>query len=363
MKTRRVLEDFEPYSWETPTHEIAAAVGLRPDQIVRLDTNTSQYRPLAAMKELEKVLPAARLNDYPDTSYRRLAEGLARYTGKKTGNLVVTNGTDEGLDLVTKAFIDRGEEAVIPTPTYAMYGIDTQLMGGRIKTVPRTADFGLDVDGILGSVGPKTKLVFLCNPNNPTGNSSPVAEVERIVKESEVGVVVDEAYFELCGKSAVDLIDRYDNVVVCRTLSKGFSMAGVRVGYLVGNEEMVQELNKIRMPNSLSMLSIILAEAALADTTEMQRHVRATVRDRESLYGGLRELEELLTPYPSEANFILFRLRSARADVVHRRLLKTGLVLRNVGHLPGLKNCLRTTVGTPRINRRLLAELAGAAKN
>jgi histidinol-phosphate aminotransferase len=363
MKTRRVLDGFEAYGWETPTREIAAEVGLKPQQVVRLDTNTSQYQPVAAMRKLASVLREIRVNDYPDTSYHGLAEGLSRYIGKGLERIVVTNGADEGLDIVAKVFIDQDDEVVIPTPTYSMYRIGAQLMGAKVKQIPRRADFGLDVEKVLEAVGPRTKVIYLCNPNNPTGNFSPVADVERIAKESGAAVVVDEAYFEMCGKTAIDLTDRYENIIVCRSMSKAFSMAGVRVGYLVAKEETVAQLSKVRPPNSLSVLSVILGGAGLANLGEMRKNVRATVRERQSLFKRLTEMNESLTPFPSEANFILFKLRHARAGDVHRRLMERGLVLRNLSHVRGVENCLRTTVGTPQTNRRLLAELKRALEN
>ncbi|MDA4135167.1 MAG: histidinol-phosphate transaminase [Thaumarchaeota archaeon] len=363
MKTRRLLEGFEAYGWETPTREIAAKAGLKPEQVVRLDTNASQYRPSAAMKELARLLPKTSVNDYPDTSYHGLAEGLSRYTGKAPERIVVTNGADEGLDIVTKVFIDKDDEVVIPTPTYSMYGIGARLMGARVRTVPRKANFELDVEKMLEAVGPRTRLVFLCNPNNPTGNFSPLAEVERIAKESGVAVLVDEAYFEMSGKTAIDFTDSYENVIVCRTMSKAFSMAGVRVGYLVAKEETVTEMNKVRPPNSLSVLSVILGEAGLANLGEMRKNVRATVRERQRLYERLLDMKESLLTFPSETNFILFKPKHAGADRVHQRLMERGLVLRNLSHVRGVENCLRTTVGTPQTNRRLLVEMKRALEN
>jgi histidinol-phosphate aminotransferase len=285
---------------------------------------------------------------------------MSRYTGKGLERIVVTNGADEGLDIVTKVFIDQGDEVIVPTPTYSMYRIGAQLMGARVVAVPRRADFGLDVDRVLEAVGPRTRLIFLCNPNNPTGNFSPLSEVERIAKESGVAVLVDEAYFEMCGKTAIDLTDSYDNVIVCRTMSKAFSMAGVRLGYLVAKEETVLELNKVRPPNSLSVLSIILGEAGLANLGEMRKNVRATLAARRDLLRRLGEMEEAVTAYPSETNFVLLKPKRADANQVHRRLMEKGLVLRNLSHVLGAENCLRSTVGTPETNRRLLAELKKA---
>ncbi len=359
MKVRRLFEGFEEYGWETPSWEIAARVGLREDQIVRLDTNTSPFRPESALRDLGRVLGRMDVNQYPDTSYRSLRDGLSRYTGKDSGRFVVTNGADEGLDIIAKVFLDPGDEAIVATPTYSMYGIAASLMGAKVVGVPRGEDFSLDVDGILSSVRRRTKVIFLCNPNNPTADLSPIAAVERLAKESDVAVAVDEAYFEYCGTSAIDLTDRLENVIVCRTLSKAFSMAGVRIGYLVAGAETTRKLNVVRPPNSLSVLSLALGRFALAHVGEMRRHVRETVKERGRLVDMLAAIPGI-EPYPSKTNFVLFRLRKGDPDRVHERLMEKGLVVRNLSGVRGLEGCLRTTIGTPKVNERVVEELEDA---
>jgi histidinol-phosphate aminotransferase len=359
MRVRKLFRGFEEYGWETPSREIAARVGLSVDRIVRLDTNASPFRPEAALTDLGRVLDGLEVNQYPDTSYADLAEGLSAYTGKEADRLVVTNGADEGLDIVTKVLLDPGDQVVVPAPTYSMYRIASSIMGARVVSVPRRGDFGLDVEKMLGAVTKKTKAVFLCNPNNPTGNHSPEEEVERLARESGVAVVVDEAYFEFCGRSSIDLTDGLDNVIVCRTLSKAFSMAGVRVGYLVAKAETTRALNLVRPPNSLSVISLFLGRAALDHQDEMRRNVRTTVRERERLLKRLGEIKGV-EPFPSQANFVLFRVAGGDADAVHRTLMARGLVLRNLSRTKGVEGCLRTTVSTREVNDRLAEELENA---
>ena len=357
MKVRGLFDHFEEYGWETPSREIAARVGLPVGQIVRLDTNASPFRPSGALADLARAAEGLKVNQYPDTSYLDLREALSRYTGKGVERFVVTNGADEGLDIATKVLLDPGDEVVVPTPTYSMYRIAATIMGARVVSVERRPDFGLDVERMLAAVGPRTRAIFLCNPNNPTGNLSPIEEVERLAG-SGVAVVVDEAYFEYCGRSAIDLTDRLENVVVCRTLSKAFSMAGVRVGYLVAKDETTKVLNAVRPPNSLSVISLFLAQAALTDhREEMRRDVEATVGERGRLLRSLAEIEGVRT-HPSETNFVLFSVPEAEA--VHSRLMSKGLVLRNLSRNRGTEGCLRATVATPEVNERLVAGLRDA---
>jgi histidinol-phosphate aminotransferase len=356
MKIRKALESFEAYGWETPTYEIAEKTGLKVGDIVRLDTNTSPFKPKLALSALARKLKQADVNEYPDTSYHALRQALSAYTGKDLERFVVTNGADEGLDIITKVLLDPEDEVVIPTPTYTMYRIVSQIMGAKVKVVERNSDFSLDLESMLGAVGKRTKIIFLCNPNNPTGNFSPEKEVETLAKESGAVVAVDEAYFEYCGRSAIDITDRLDNVVVCRTLSKAFSLAGARLGYLAAKRETVDKLNLVRPPNSLSVISLMLGQTALTRLGEMKKHVGATVKERARLLDGLRGIAGV-EPYPSVTNFILFRVKRGDAGKVHTKLMQKGLVLRNLSQVRGVENCLRTTVGTPEVNDRLLVEL------
>jgi histidinol-phosphate aminotransferase len=166
-------------------------------------------------------------------------------------------------------------------------------------------------------------------------------------------VLIDEAYYEMCGKTAIDLTDRYENAIICRTMSKAFSMAGVRVGYLVAKKETVDVMNKVRPPNSLSVLSVTLGEAGLANLDEMRKNVKTTVKERKRLFDRLSEMRSL-TAYPSETNFILIKPKNGRAEEVHKKLMKKGLVLRNLSQVRGVENCLRSTVGTAQTNDRLV---------
>jgi histidinol-phosphate aminotransferase len=356
MRVRKILGRFEEYGWETPSWEIASRVGLRPEEIVRLDTNASPFRPAHALRALRRALEGIEVNQYPDTSYLAFREALSDYTGKGLERFVVTNGADEGLDIASKVLLDAGDEVIVPTPTYSMYRVVSTIMGARVVAVPRRADFSLDVDAMLGAVTKRTRAVFLCNPNNPTGTYTNLDEVRRLAKESGVAVVVDEAYFEFCGGSSIDLTDRLDNVIISRTLSKAFSMAGVRVGYLVAKAETIKTLNLVRPPNSLSVLSLYLAQYAFEHLDEMRRNVRTTVRERERLVRSLSDLRGV-RPYPSQANFVLFRVEEGDAERLHSSLMARGLVLRNLAKAKGLEGCLRTTVGTREVNDRLIREI------
>ncbi|HYR04511.1 MAG TPA: histidinol-phosphate transaminase [Nitrososphaerales archaeon] len=358
-KVRKIFDGFEAYGWETPTHEIAKKVGLKDEQIVRLDTNASPFAPLDELKLLSKKAPMLQVNQYPDTTYLGIRKGLAAYCGIGVDRFVVTNGADEGLDIIGKTLLDNGDEVVVPVPTYAMFRIVSEVMGARMRYVRRNpVDHSVSADEVLGAVGPKTKLIFLCNPNSPTGNPMPLAEVERIVKDAEVAVAVDEAYYEFWGKTAAGLTEKHDNLIVCRTFSKAFSMAGVRVGYLVAQGKTVDLLNVVRPPNSLSVISIMLAESALRNLGEMRGNVRKIVAERGRVFKALRKIGSVV-PFPTETNFVLFKVDGGAptARRLHSALMKRGFVLRSYSSQSGIGDCLRLTVGTREVNERFLSAL------
>jgi len=363
VKTRDLLRQFEPYEWEKSNEEIASLVGLKSSDIVRLDANTSPYLPKWALEQLSQELLTLPVNSYPDTSYTELRKRLVSYTGSRINNFVITNGADEALDITAKTFIDPGDEVIVTSPTYSMFRIVSQLLGGRIVEVWRekigAVNYAINVENIVNKISGRTKIIFLCNPNNPTGNFTPVDQVISLLERcKDTAVVVDEAYYEFCGKTLVDLTRKFENLVLIRTFSKAFSMAGVRVGYVIANESTVLELNKVRPPNSLSVISLHLAQFALEEKRDdLNQRVSEIVTERkrcEELLSKFKELEV----FPSEANFILFKVKGMDAGVLHKRLVKKGYVLRDFSSSQGIENCLRVTISLPEINNAFVEALS-----
>ena len=357
MKIRDAVQGLEPYEWEPSSEQIAGRAGISPESVVRFDTSTSPFLPTRWIADLLQRADQLRVNDYPDTSYASLTKHISGYVGKDPNRILVTNGADEGLDLISKLLVDQGCEAIISTPTYSMFRIVVEVMGGGVIGVPRRGGFVDDCDGILDRVTGRTRLIFLGSPNNPTGNTVARETVMRLLEESGCAVVVDEAYYEFSGKTFVDLTDRYENLFIVRTLSKAFGLAGARVGYLVVHGKTASSLMKVRPPNSLGVISLLLAEAAFKDLESVRRNTRLLLDERErceGLLGGLRGLHV----YPSEANFLLIRLGQVDADEVHKRLMARGFVTRNMHGTPMLENCLRIGVRLPQQNDALIAALA-----
>ncbi|MEM4522144.1 MAG: histidinol-phosphate transaminase [Nitrososphaeria archaeon] len=363
MKVRSVFESFVPYEWEISSEEVAKMANIPVEEVLRLDTNTSPFVPKKWLRKLSEILPTLQVNQYPDTRYPELLDKICNYAGVKEDYVVITNGADEGIDIVSKTFIDYGDRVIISAPTYSMLKISSQLAGGKVIEVPRKIpNLEDDVEYIIETCNKeKANLIFLCNPNNPTGNFTEIEKIKSIVEETDSWVVVDEAYYEFCGKSLVNLIFKYPNVVIIRTLSKAFSLAGARIGYILANEETVKKLNLVRPPNSLTVISIKLGAMALSDIEQMREWVKEIVNERERCYNFLNSMKKI-EAYPSETNFILFRVIGLDANVVHKRLFSKGICVRNLSNVKGIENCLRVTVGAREQNEKFLQELDNIIK-
>ena len=348
------------YTWEPSNEAIAARYGLRPEDILRFDTNTSPAAPEFVPDLLQRPFDPP-LNEYPDSAYANLTEAAAAYVGVPPSEVVVGAGADEVLDLVGKAFLPAGAAALVPVPTYAMYGVLTAQRGARITSVPRFAadrGFSLDLDAVASRLV-EVSVVWLCAPNNPTGAPEQLATIEAVLEASERSatepplVVVDEAYAEFWPETAVPLRARFPNLIVVRTLSKAFALAGIRVGYAVAARPTIERLERVRPPGSISTISATLAAAALAQPERARRNAAALSAEREWLAGRLSAAG--LTPHPSVTNFLLVPFGDhAAAEDAAERLLRRGIVPRTFGPANPLRGHLRLTVRSRTENERLL---------
>jgi histidinol-phosphate aminotransferase len=342
---RAAISRMHPYEWEPPSASIARQAGVPEAQVVRFDTNTFPW-PGARLD----ALPLVPLNEYPDTSYATLTEAIAQYTDVPTDRITVGAGADEILDLIAKSYIDESARVVLSHPTYPMFRILTEMAGGSIDEV-RALELHLDRTKFLEHAR-GARLTWLCNPNNPTGELLPVGYVEEVAVATEGVLVVDEAYFETSGVTALPLIDRFPNVVIVRTLSKGFGLAGVRVGYALAGAAISEALRRVRPPGSISVVSAALGARALSDGDGLRQRVRLVNDERTRLHRGLQALG--LEVRDSAANFLLVHAGRSAAPA----LLKKGLVVRTFPATSPLADYIRITVRRAEENDRLVAALA-----
>jgi histidinol-phosphate aminotransferase len=344
---REAIRRMHPYEWEPPSASIARQADVPEGQVVRFDTNTFPW-PGARLD----ALPPEPLNEYPDTSYATLTEAIAQYTDVPRDRITVGAGADEILDLIAKAYIDATARVVLSHPTYPMFRILTEMAGGSIDEV-RAINLHLDRRGYLERVR-GARLSWLCNPNNPTGELLPLDFVQEVSLASEGVVVVDEAYFETSGVTALPLIEAMPNLVVVRTMSKAFGLAGVRVGYALAGPAISDALRRVRPPGSISVVSAALGAQALSDVDGMRHRVEEIKEEQARLRRGLEALD--LEVRDSAANFLLVQTGRSVAPA----LLKNGLVVRTFPATSVLAEFIRVTVRLPEENDRLVAALAVA---
>ncbi len=325
-------------------------------QAVRMDTSTNVLGTNPSARDVLARSADLDLNQYPTPYSDGLRQALAQRYGLNEDNFVVGNGSDEALDIIFKSFMEPGETVVAPYPSYVLHGFFVKINGGRFVTVDLKPGFQLDPDSMLAAKG---KIMILCTPNNPTANTFDHADVERLVQEHDGPVVVDEAYGEYTDSSFLPRVEEFDNLIVTRTFSKAYGLAGMRVGYMASNLKMAGIMQRIKIPYSLNQVSERAAIAALKDTTYVDMAVDLVRRERERLSQGLESLG--FKTYPSQSNFILFKSPHPSGELV-KRLAEKGVLVRNFGELRMLENCLRTTIGTRELNDLLLTKLGEVMK-
>lgn len=354
------------YTWEATNEEVAARYGVPIDDIVRFDLNTAATPPDLA----QRVMAAGRfhtsLSEYPPADYRRLVEAAAARYGVGTDELVVGAGADEILDVIAKTFLVEGSRAVIPIPTYAMFRVLTEQRGALAVLVPRLGPgegYAIDIPAVR-EAGRDAALIWLCSPNNPTAQPEPDGAIETLLGllAADAGtdgrplpiVVIDEAYAEFVGRSLAELRFDHPNLIIIRTASKAYALAGLRVGFAIARPELVARMNPIRPPGSVSTVSVTIVTEALLDDDLAPTNVARVGAERERLITALSDAGWSVGP--SLTNFVLADLETVdRAAAAAEALLRRGLVPRTFPETHPLADHLRLTVRSPEQDDRLIA--------
>lgn len=316
-------------------------------QCIKLDANENPFPWPAGMYESmynEKL----EFNRYPDGMGQDLKKAISTYTKTSPEGILVGNGSDELIQLILLTFGGSGQSVIIHPPTFGMYQISAHLTDTTVVEVPLLNGLELDTDEMLkAALSPEAHVVIICNPNNPTGSLFPREEILRLVRESGKIVVVDEAYAEFSDETLIPEIGNYPNLVILRTFSKAFGMAGLRLGYLLGQPETIALINRVRPPFNVNSFSQKAGILALGYLGEYQAQIQQIKAETHQLQEALTRLPDV-TVYPTQANFILFK--PADPDSWAMELLKRGFLVRNMGVLPVLGKCLRISAGLPEEN-------------
>lgn len=297
------------------------------------------------------------INRYPDPHQKALKSRISEIKGIAAGSLFLGNGSDEAIDLAYRVFCEPGESNTVSiAPSYGMYEVAAAMNDVEFRKVQLRPDFSMDTEAMLAATDSKTRLMFICSPNNPTGNSFPAEQIEDLLERFGGVIVLDEAYIDFSVRpSLASLVKRYPNLIVLQTLSKAWGMAGLRIGLAIADPAVIALMSKVKYPYNINVLAQKMALMKL-DEAAKDKAVAEIVGQRFRLEKELRKCPEVKGIYSSDANFLLVRFDNP--DEVYGRLLAGGVIVRNCSKVPGCEGCLRITVGTPAENDRLLRLLA-----
>lgn len=314
------------------------------NEVVLLDANENPF--------------ASDWNRYPDPYQRKLKKAISILKDTNTENIFLGNGSDEAIDLIFRIFCEPGKDNIIVTdPTYGMYEVSAAIQNIEVKKVALTKNFELDDNAILSSVDANTKLIFLCNPNNPTGNLLDVGKIKNVIENFNGIVVLDEAYIDFTSEeSSIQWLTTYPNLIVLQTFSKAWGMAGMRLGMAFANPPIIKLFNKVKAPYNLSILTQTKALELIQNNQEnVASNLSTLILERKKLIEALEQLAIVEYIYPTATNFILIKF--SKHDFVFKTLTAAGLIVRDRSKALNCENCLRITVGTPNENEMLIDAL------
>ena len=330
------------------------------DECTKLHANENPYPPSPELlNKIFQRLDELELNRYPDPDCRNLKKTIANRTGALTEQIIIGNGSDELIQYLMQVLCDAEETIAFPDPTFAMYGITAQCLGLSPVSFPLNDNWDFEASSALKTLAEhKARIVFISYPNNPTGNCFSEQEIQQVIEQFEGIVVLDEAYHDFSGKTFLKQMEKHNNLVILRSLSK-IGLAGLRVGYGIFPVMLAEQVNKSRLPYNSNSISQWVANELLNDFTPVQNQIHSILEERDRLMDELSKLPAI-TAYPSNSNFILFQA-SKDGEKVFNNLKANGTLLRNLGSHPRLKNFLRVTIGTKQENDQFLSQLRKAA--
>lgn len=297
------------------------------------------------------------VNRYPDPFQVKLKMQLASIKGVQLNQLFLGNGSDECIDLLIRLLCMPFQDTIaVLSPTYGMYRVSAQINGVKVQAIPLNTDFELPLEKLKQLSG-DIKIIFICSPNNPTGNVFSIVDLKIVLKSFDGIVVIDEAYIDFSDEnSSLEILNQYENLVVLQTFSKGFGMAGARLGMLFANSELIEYLNKIKPPYNISVLTQQYVTDALTKINEIHKQIQIIKAERNRLFEVIKKHSFVLKVYPSSANFLLVKVENA--DDLYNKLRSIGIIVRNRSKEPLCENCLRITIGTKDENVLLLNALS-----
>jgi histidinol-phosphate aminotransferase len=332
---RENIRNMKPYS--SARNEFSGSADIY------LDANENPYK--------------TEYNRYPDPDQRLLKEKISALFGIQPDQLFLGNGSDEAIDLLIRSFCEPNKDSIlIVEPTYGMYSVCAEVNGVAVKRASLTGDFELNAKDVLGYANESTKLIILCSPNNPTGNLLDRDQVLKVIRGFNGLVIIDEAYIDFANDTGfVQYLAAYPNLVILRTFSKAWALAGLRLGIAIASKEIIGVLTKIKYPYNINSITQRVALSALQNEKLKNEWVKEIIKERELLKSKLQELKTVSKVFPSNANFLLVRFLDS--NFIFSYLIEKKIIVRVRSNVPLCNGCLRITVGTPEENKTLLEAL------
>jgi histidinol-phosphate aminotransferase len=320
--------------------------------MIKIDANENPYGCSPRVnKALEKY---PQFNIYPDDGQEKLRGLIAGYAGIDAKYIVAGNGSNQLIDLLIRLLVNPGDEVINCTPTFGIYSFSTRLCNGSLVDVPRDEAFNIDITKVKAAITKITKLIFVTNPNNPTGNLTPQKDIIELL-DTGAPVVVDEAYYEFSRQTIMPLIGKYENLIVLRTFSKWAGLAGLRVGYGIFPEAIADFILRIKIPYNVNVAAQVAVAESLQDKDYLLASVQKLIEERQRLTDQLQKIS-WLTVYPSESNFIFCRVQNMDARDLHKQLQMKGILVRYFDQ-PRIRDCIRFSVGKPEHTDALIKTL------
>ncbi len=350
MNYRKVLKKINNYQPGKPIEEVKRSLGLK--EVYKLASNEIPFSPYYISKAINKELK--NINRYPESSSFYLRRALAKKLGIRPEELVLGNGSDELIVLALKAFIEKGDEVIVSYPTFLIYEIQAKIAGAKVVEVA-AKDFSYSLGQIAKKVTKKTKIIFIANPDNPTGTYLNQVQIKKFLKAIPKRVLVffDEAYFEFAPKDfpkSLKLLKKRGNMIITRTFSKAYGLAGLRIGYGITTREIAKVLDKVREPFNINRFAQVAAIAALKNKQFLRKTLSFLNQEKKYLYQELTKLK--ISFIPSATNFVLVEFKKD-TQKLYDYLLKRGIIIRQLKAW-GLKSCFRVTLGRRKANRKFI---------
>jgi histidinol-phosphate aminotransferase len=355
LKVRETILNIKPYVPGKPIEEVQRELGI--DDVIKLASNENSLGP--SPKAIEAMREAAsRMHIYPDGNSYELKMALSSRLGLTTSHLILGNGSDELLELIAKAFLEEGQETIYGHPSFSEYEFVTLLMGGKGIPVP-LRDFAMDLEAIAGAVTERTRLIFLCTPNNPTGKIIKQKDLDSFLESlrDDIIVILDQAYLEYVEDpehpNGLEEVKAGKNLILLRTFSKAYGLAGLRVGYGISTPEIIGYLNRVKEPFNVNLMGQVAALASLEDEEHLNASVGLVAKEKAYLYSELEKRG--ITYVPSETNFIFMDVKMNSKEFFEK-MLRKGVIIRT-GDIFGYPTFIRITIGTRQENQRFLNAL------